>query len=119
MKWVEPSSLFNDKSVVNGFKIVSFGSILFVFFAWILKSQILIIFNNNSSDYNQIIMWVLLIAVLYPINDYLKCLLKKYHQSFVLKIDIFLAFTIFILTLLIEDVFILCLYILFFSFLFH
>ena len=104
LKYFSP---LKNKTVLNGFKVIIFGSIIFVVFLWFFKAEILLLFNNSSQNYYTIIIWVLLVGLLYPINDYIKALLKKYHQSFVLKIDVIVALIIFILVWFVKNIYIL------------
>ena len=105
IKDVNKNVLFKNPLVFRGFLIVLIGSICFFLITWMIRNFILEIFNHSGQNLDKIILVVLIIAIFYPITDYLKALLKKYKQKFVLILDSVSAFTILILIHLIDDIY--------------
>ena len=105
LKNVNKKLLLKNPLVLRGFILVSIGSICFFFLTWLTRNFILEIFNHTGQNYDKIIIVVLIIAIFYPISDYLKALLKKHKQKLVLILDSISALTILILVVLIDDIY--------------
>lgn len=105
IKNINKNLFFKNPLVFRGFLLMSIASIGFFFLTWLTRNFILEIFNHTGQKYDEIILVVLIVAIFYPISDYLKALLKKHKQKLVFILDLILVLTILILVLLIEDIY--------------
>lgn len=105
IKDVNKTYFFKNPLVLRGFLFMSIGSICFFLLTWLSRNIILEIFNYAGKDYDKIILVVLIISIFYPFSDFLKALLKKYKQKFVLILDFILALNILISVILIDEIY--------------